>query len=107
MRLLELDGRAGVASRSSGKNCRWRVKTTLRWKCAFLSCKAELAEEFGEFVGEVDEYVWRGGGQGVRGKAVRDADGEEAGVSAGFNVDVGVADDDGLMGRHAGFVEQF
>jgi len=58
-------------------------------------------------VGEVDEYVWRGGGQSVRGETVGDADGVEAGVSAGFNVDVGVADDGGLMRRDAGFFEQF
>ncbi len=58
-------------------------------------------------MGEVDEYVWRGGGQSVRGETVGDADGVEAGVSAGFNVDVGVADDGGLMRRRAGFFEQF
>ena len=58
-------------------------------------------------MGEVDEYVCRGGGQSVWGEAIGNADGVEAGVSAGFNVDVGVADDDSLMRADADFFEQF
>ena len=64
-----------------------------------------LPEQFRQVKRIVDQDVWGDLGEGVGGEAVGYAAGPEAGVAAGLDVDGGVADDEGLVGRDSGFVQ--
>src|SRR5574341_1874720 len=74
--------------------------------CSVSPCLRGELETLSQLGGGVHQHVGRGGFERMGGEAVGDAAGPEAGVAAGEHVDVGVADDHGVVRGDAGLLQE-